>query len=453
MKKISFLAVIIFTAHVYAMESSENIKNTYEYEINTFNKFVDTHKKNSDLIKENIDLLKTLIYHADRKLTILLKSLKHVEKIDLDSSENKAVTSLSKVNEEVLDFIKKFDEIFEDIPRPYLVDYKETIYQYWLSSVYEKYDPCSSLKDNLDILSNKYKNYSNSYEIIKKISETQQIFEKLQPTQTQSFFPKDRKNDCNASRHIKENFLHSKRFDLFSSIAMLLVDQHMKNKSSFTQLMKELGSLRSNCAHEKECITPCIFCDFGKIAQNSKNEERVSAMKNWDIFITKQLTINKNSVNTAINNTQVISLSEDNFIINTCNVVDYKNDANGYFLLGNKRNLFYFHKNGGILGNENSEKVFRGLLELNIKESDILKGIGQLVFALNKSTTFLRGQAAISEWIAKGIAYYHGYNIDFLEWIEKTGISMDMHAMSCFSEEEFIKQFIDNIKLSKRCCG
>ncbi|MDR3285600.1 MAG: hypothetical protein LBS83_02865 [Holosporales bacterium] len=82
-------------------------------------------------------------------------------------------------------------------------------------------------------------------------------------------------------------------------------------------------------------------------------------------------------------------------------------------------------------------------------KGDLISHILEFIYDFSISSTYFRGQAAITLWIVRGIAKSKGYNIEFINgWkFENKGYPYDVAALITSDKETFCKQNIENIKL------
>lgn len=63
------------------------------------------------------------------------------------------------------------------------------------------------------------------------------------------------------------------------------------------------------------------------------------------------------------------------------------------------------------------------------------------------SSTFLRGQASIVEWLTKGLAQVHGLKIVLpADWKGPEHMNPDQRALSNFNQEDYINLFMENVQ-------
>jgi hypothetical protein len=104
------------------------------------------------------------------------------------------------------------------------------------------------------------------------------------------------------------------------------------------------------------------------------------------------------------------------------------------------------------------EKIFKSYCDAFIKaylaenEFELKKNLAVFIRNLSISSTYVRGQAAITSWIISALCQYHGYDLSYSKaWTRPEGISEDMHALSHMNDElAFVKAFMENSFLTKR---
>jgi len=90
---------------------------------------------------------------------------------------------------------------------------------------------------------------------------------------------------------------------------------------------------------------------------------------------------------------------------------------------------------------------------LDWKQTDGLNAlkreIGAVIFKMSHSSTFMRGQASITEMLCKALAGHHGFRLEFSgDWTAPSHPSPDNWALSEFDMESFIMRAIDNVNLT-----
>lgn len=95
----------------------------------------------------------------------------------------------------------------------------------------------------------------------------------------------------------------------------------------------------------------------------------------------------------------------------------------------------------------NAAKHFAKIINLTDRAS-FKNELGQLFRFINISSTFARGQAAISEWIIKSLSRSYGLDLQFSPaWTTPLNPSPDQHALSILNFAEYIKAFEENLSL------
>jgi hypothetical protein len=81
---------------------------------------------------------------------------------------------------------------------------------------------------------------------------------------------------------------------------------------------------------------------------------------------------------------------------------------------------------------------------------DVLKkSAAEFFYNFNQTSTFLRGQAAIADWILKALFNLFGYSFSWpQEWDGKTSAMPDQQALT-FSKEEFIEMVVRKSTVSR----
>ncbi len=75
--------------------------------------------------------------------------------------------------------------------------------------------------------------------------------------------------------------------------------------------------------------------------------------------------------------------------------------------------------------------------------------LGQFFWRISCSTTFYRGQSAISEWIVKAVFKSHGFD-NFCwpdKWTGSNTASPDQHALLHLFVDDFVKDFVSGVRL------
>lgn len=83
------------------------------------------------------------------------------------------------------------------------------------------------------------------------------------------------------------------------------------------------------------------------------------------------------------------------------------------------------------------------------REPAILKKyLARILWIMAHSSTFMRGQAAITEWLLTGLSLAHGYQLKWSDaWTSPQFPSPDQHALTTFDINVFINNFMENTKL------
>lgn len=92
---------------------------------------------------------------------------------------------------------------------------------------------------------------------------------------------------------------------------------------------------------------------------------------------------------------------------------------------------------------------FQKALLWNGKDLVVLKTyLARILFTMAHSSTFMRGQAAITEWLLASLSLAHGYQLKWSNvWTSPQFPSPDQHALSTFDIGVFINNFIENAHL------
>jgi len=98
---------------------------------------------------------------------------------------------------------------------------------------------------------------------------------------------------------------------------------------------------------------------------------------------------------------------------------------------------------------EVAKKFFAVLNAGKVKPEILLEKMASFFLSYSHVAIFMRGQASIGEALLRGLAYAQGYSLSYSkEWTGPSYPSADMHALSTFNESQFIKDFMQNVKLS-----
>lgn len=82
------------------------------------------------------------------------------------------------------------------------------------------------------------------------------------------------------------------------------------------------------------------------------------------------------------------------------------------------------------------------------KEEELKDALAMLLLRISHETVYARGQAAISVWLLKGIAKANRFDLKFSsKWEGPGALNPDMHALSTFSDKQFMQEFRENVTL------
>lgn len=92
---------------------------------------------------------------------------------------------------------------------------------------------------------------------------------------------------------------------------------------------------------------------------------------------------------------------------------------------------------------------FQKALLWDKKDTEILKThLARILFLMAHSSTFMRGQAAITEWLLAGLSLAHGYQLKWSEtWTGPNFPNPDQHALTIFNIDVFVNEFKNNTLL------
>lgn len=82
-------------------------------------------------------------------------------------------------------------------------------------------------------------------------------------------------------------------------------------------------------------------------------------------------------------------------------------------------------------------KLFQRAIATDISKAELLKTTAEIHFKLAHNMFFLRGSAAISEWLIKTIYKYHGYKLKRFE----PGVMVDLKALGTTDMDQFIEEY------------
>jgi hypothetical protein len=114
-----------------------------------------------------------------------------------------------------------------------------------------------------------------------------------------------------------------------------------------------------------------------------------------------------------------------------------------------------FELTGGIfyhlpVGDRKVESISPSFLRtFNAETQDDLKSsLAEFIWILSHSSTFMRGQAAITGWFAQALARVRGYNLSYSpDWLDI--MNLDQHALTALEMDEFIRSFNENAALEE----
>jgi hypothetical protein len=114
-------------------------------------------------------------------------------------------------------------------------------------------------------------------------------------------------------------------------------------------------------------------------------------------------------------------------------------------------NISFQHLASGEDSIRNLTPYFLRTLSADNSDPEVLQeNLARLLLKMSHQSIFLRGQAAVTEWLLEGIASSHGYKLVFSqEWKSPQFPNPDQHALSYFDEDKFIQKFKDNTLLSR----
>jgi hypothetical protein len=110
---------------------------------------------------------------------------------------------------------------------------------------------------------------------------------------------------------------------------------------------------------------------------------------------------------------------------------------------------------GGIFGhlparNSKVDSISPSFLRTFYAETqdDIKSSLAEFIWKLSHSSTFMRGQAAITGWFAQALARVRGYNLSYSpDWLDI--MNLDQHALTALEMDEFIRSFNENAALEE----
>lgn len=107
----------------------------------------------------------------------------------------------------------------------------------------------------------------------------------------------------------------------------------------------------------------------------------------------------------------------------------------------------YWHPRAIPQIGQEAMKIFKEAL-LDESPEKLKEDIAKLIWRMAHSSTFLRGQASIVEWLAKGLAQLHGLKIIIPDnWKGPEHMNPDQRALSNFNQEDYISLFMEKVQL------
>jgi hypothetical protein len=241
----------------------------------------------------------------------------------------------------------------------------------------------------------------------------------------------DRRNDPNAKLHISTDIFKHLKFDFYGKKAVnnILLSLN-ENNCAFDKVLEKLGNIRRQLEDWES-----DYNDFGKL-EKERLFENVGEFNDWKNYLFYM----KN--NNQFNGGKIARITHDTDKIFSGNLL------HGYFIIENKYPVFY-HSDKSMYGNTEINELFTSIPQCKTL-TELKNKIASICFRMAKSSTYCRGQAAITEWIMHGIAAYFGYEISWKKWTEESGLSPDIYAMNFFDEKLFQQIFSNRIVMKKR---